>query len=252
LACADYDNDGDLDLLVTGALSSPQAITRLYRNESVVKNTRPSAPNGLTAALSGQKVTLNWLAASDAETPTPGLTYNVRVGTTPGGCDIVSPQSAPNGYRRVPQMGNAGHCLFKLLMNLKAGNYYWSVQAIDTAYAGSPFVTEQKFTVPPAFRSIAVQPGDRIQLEFVGLPATKYSLQSSTNLPSWTGVTNFTTGADGLFIYTAPQVRGSPAEFFQAEAAAGLGRAAAASGEPMIEIGPLTDLDRRPLNKLQP
>jgi hypothetical protein len=226
IACADYDNDGALDLLVTGIPLSGPDISRLYHNESTVKNTPPTAPPGLNAAVNGAQMTLNWEAATDAQTPAPGLTYNVRVGTTPGGCDVVSPQSAPNGFRRVPQMGNAGPCLFKYVMNLKAGNYYWSVQSVDTAYAGSPFASEQRFTVPPAFRSIAVQPGDLIQLEFVGLPVTKYSLQSSTNLLSWTGVTNFTTRADGLFIYTAPQVRGSPAEFFQAVGGADLVRPA--------------------------
>jgi hypothetical protein len=99
---------------------------------------------------------------------------------------------------------------------LAFGGFLDPEQSVDTAYAGSPFANEQKFTVPPAFRSIAVQPGDLVQLEFVGLPVTAYSLESSTNLPSWAGVANFTTAADGLFIYTAPQVQGSPAQFFRA------------------------------------
>jgi hypothetical protein len=87
---------------------------------------------------------------------------------------------------------------------------------VDTGFAGSPFASEQRFTVPPAFRSIEVQPGDKVRLEFVGLPATAYSLESSTNMPSWTGVTNFVTAADGLFTFTVNEVSRSRARFFRA------------------------------------
>jgi hypothetical protein len=43
--------------------------------------------------------TLRWNAATDQQTPAPGLTYNLRVGTTPGGAEIISPHSRPDGYQ---------------------------------------------------------------------------------------------------------------------------------------------------------
>jgi hypothetical protein len=66
-----------------------------------------------------------------------------------GGSQIVSPMSiTTTGYRTIPAIGNAGSILTKTLNNLQPGTtYYWSVQAIDTAFAGSPFATESSFTV---------------------------------------------------------------------------------------------------------
>ena len=54
-----------------------------------------------------------------------------------------------NGLRRVSAMGNLQHGLTAELefADLPAGNYYWSVQAVDNAFAGSPFAPEQTFAV---------------------------------------------------------------------------------------------------------
>ncbi|MCP6769578.1 fibronectin type III domain-containing protein, partial [Klebsiella pneumoniae] len=75
------------------------------------------------------------------------LSYNLRVGTTPGGSDIVAPQASSTGYRRLVETGNAQLGLTARLGALKPGtNYYWSVQAVDTAFAGSAFATGGLFT----------------------------------------------------------------------------------------------------------
>jgi hypothetical protein len=95
----DYDNDNDLDLLIAGD------VTNIYRNNTIIANTVPSAPTSLAASIEGEAVILSWDAANDAQTPAAGLTYNLRVGTTPGGTQIVAPMAGTNGYRRVPQLG---------------------------------------------------------------------------------------------------------------------------------------------------
>jgi hypothetical protein len=147
----DYDNDGDLDLLIT------DSFTRIYRNNALVANTVPSAPTSLVAAVAGDSVVLSWNAANDSETPAAGLTYNLRVGTTPGGSEVVAPMAESSGYRKVPQPGNVGHGLFATLKNLPPGTYYWSVQAIDTAFAGSPFASESSFSVWGSFLTIVLR-----------------------------------------------------------------------------------------------
>jgi hypothetical protein len=125
----------------------------VYRTSDVPANTPPSAPSRL--ALSYERpqpsigaggFTFSWIAATDAETPAAGLTYNLRVGTTPGGCEVLSPMSAANGFRKVAQMGNVGHRL-RWTLAMPRANYYWSVQAVDGAFAGSPFATEHSWTV---------------------------------------------------------------------------------------------------------
>jgi hypothetical protein len=87
---------------------------------------------------------LSWISAGDDLTPASGLTYNVRAGSTPGGIDLFAGHvNAANGFRRVPALGNAMLRHTLPLTGLTNGQtVYWSVQAVDTAFAGGPFATE--------------------------------------------------------------------------------------------------------------
>ncbi len=148
-AWGDYNNDGKMDCFIMDYNSSGN--NRLLRNASANTNTLPGTPTGLTSTSGSTGVTLSWLPATDAETPTAGLTYNVMVGTTSGGVDVVSPlANTITGYRHVVRQGNAGSRTSFNLNNLPDGTYYWRVQAIDNSYAGSPFSTEGTFTVTSA------------------------------------------------------------------------------------------------------
>ena len=105
-AWGDYDNDGRLDLLLTGATNlSGSTLSQLYHNVSVGVNTAPAAPTGLGAAgIATGTATLTWAAAGDVQTTGAGLSYNLRVGTTPGGSNVVNPQANP-GDRPSPPPG---------------------------------------------------------------------------------------------------------------------------------------------------
>ncbi|MBF0452062.1 MAG: VCBS repeat-containing protein [Candidatus Magnetomorum sp.] len=158
-AFGDYDNDGDLDILITGYDSSDELRSILYKNNHDIPNTSPSAPESLTSVVTGNQVYLSWAAASDAETlSATGLNYNLSIGSSPGTCDILSPMSLPlsSGYRLIPSKGMFQN-LSATVNYLNEGTYYWSVQAIDTAFAGSPFSSEYSFTVnvPPDFSLIS-------------------------------------------------------------------------------------------------
>jgi hypothetical protein len=154
VAWGDYDNDGRLDILLTGKTNNGQFFgpnSQVWRNTSIT-NTPPGAPSGLNVTLAGLTATFTWNAASDAQTPASGLSYNLRVGTTPGGSDLVAPMAAASGLRRLPQLGNAQMVTFRSIGNLPLGQpIYWSVQAVDTAFAGSPFAPEQSFTFNSVF-----------------------------------------------------------------------------------------------------
>jgi hypothetical protein len=148
-AWGDSQNDGRLDLLLTGSEQplGDEPITEIIKNDCAVTNTPPTAPTGLSSVASLTSVALSWHAATDAQTPSAGLTYNVRVGTVQGGFDVVCPQAdVATGWRRLPALGNAGERLFSFF-NLPPGTYYWSVQAVDSAFAGSPFASEAQFAV---------------------------------------------------------------------------------------------------------
>ncbi len=141
-----------------------------YTNQIETPNWVPGAPSGLAAAPLNQTAVLSWDHAADAETPSPGLTYNLRIGTTPGGIEVMSPNAdTATGQRRIVQRGNADHNTSWIIHNLEPGLYYWSVQAIDTAFAGGAFAAEQSFEIlqPP---SMSVAPftsavaGERVRI----------------------------------------------------------------------------------------
>jgi predicted nucleotidyltransferase len=150
VAWGDYDNDGDLDILLTGS-TGETSVSKVYRNDIGATNTPPTPPTGLHSQPGAGQVTLTWAAASDGQTPAAGLTYNLRVSTTPGGVDVLSPMAwTGTGWRRVVQIGSAQHGVSATLRSLPAGTCYWSVQAVDSALAGSPFAGESSFTFSPA------------------------------------------------------------------------------------------------------
>jgi hypothetical protein len=167
LEWGDYDRDGRLDLLVTGATlprthptygTDLEPVTLLYRNTVVVdSNAVPSVPGGLTAQVSGQNVTLQWNPSTDDETQQVGISYNLMVGTEPGKFNIISPLSnTTSGFRRLPKAGSQGFRTVSKLANLSPGTYYWRVQAVDNQYAGSAFSSEGTFTVSTS--SVDTQP----------------------------------------------------------------------------------------------
>jgi len=161
VAWGDYDNDGDLDLLLTGDVNSIP-LARLYRNNSTVANTPPGAPSGLSVTLDVTTATFHWSPSSDAQTPSSGLSYNLRIGSTAGGAEIFSPMAAlATGYRRVVQLGNANKNLqWTVPRSILSGGYFWSVQAVDPTFAGSAFATGPTVGVADRLRptTLAIRP----------------------------------------------------------------------------------------------
>jgi len=180
LAWGDFDNDGRLDFLLPGSDgNSPR--TDLLRNNLSSTNAKPATPTDLAASAAGNVLTLNWNAPSDDHTPAPGLNYNVRIGTAPGGSNIVAGQSLASGIRLVPQIGNAGSDTTALYQLSPGWTYYWSVQAVDTAFAGSPFAPEQAFFVPSVLMNPKRFFNGVFQFEFTADPSVTVEIRGTTN-----------------------------------------------------------------------
>ena len=146
-AWGDYDRDGDLDIALSGLNSMNQPVSRIYRNFHTGESNRPpTAPFALTNSVYRKSATLSWSRSSDRN-QSGGLTYNVRVGRSPGEGGLVTPMADTNGQRRIVAHGNAGHRQSWTITNLAGGTWYWSVQAIDHGFAGSHFITQQSFFV---------------------------------------------------------------------------------------------------------
>ena len=97
----------------------------------------------------------------------------------------------------MPKTGNAGYRTSLLITNLPAGTYYWSVQAIDNAFKGSPFATEQSFNLSaPAItnqpQSLTVLAGSQVVFQVGATGAPPLFFQWSLNGTNLTGATNST------------------------------------------------------------
>jgi hypothetical protein len=150
-----YDTDYNLDILLTG-LSGGGRITKIYKYSNFISSAPPDAPTNLSATIDGSDVVLHWSPPlTDDHTLLDGLSYNLRIGTQPGGIDIIAPMAIVttnltiDGYRLLPALGNVYQARSVTLTNLSLGQkYYWSVQAIDTSYLGSNFAEERDFQIP--------------------------------------------------------------------------------------------------------
>ncbi|WP_040252525.1 T9SS type A sorting domain-containing protein [Psychroserpens mesophilus] len=139
----DFDNDGDTDVFLIKNNSS-----KIYSNQSTTQNTSPTSPSNLISNVIDSEVTLNWDFASDNESPSGQLTYNLYVGTSSGSTDVVTPMAdLITGYRKVVHVGNMQYKNEAILKNLPSGTYFWSVQSLDNQYAGSVFAPEQTFVI---------------------------------------------------------------------------------------------------------
>jgi PKD repeat protein len=139
---ADYDNDGDLDLLITS-----NSKTMLLRNDLYINNMPPAPPDGLQVATNGNITNFTWNPVKTDETPYQSITYNMRVGTTPGGQQIIADNSSEEGFYKLASFGNCQTDTFYILKNLLPGEYYWRVQAVDHLFTGGTFSDEMQFTV---------------------------------------------------------------------------------------------------------
>ena len=151
----DFDGDGDLDYMQKseekdefGRVTSPMQ-WRFFRNNADHTNSAPSAPAELTVTQQTNDIVhFAWTAADDDHTPVAALTYNLRVGTTPGGVDIIAPCSdTTTGKRWLVAEGNTGRLRFRDIYGLPPGTYYWSVQPVDGVFIGGPWAVERSFTI---------------------------------------------------------------------------------------------------------
>jgi len=216
----DYDNDGDLDILETNLGSRTNPFTRLLRNNSATANTSPTVSTGLAATVIGNSVALSWGQATDGQTPANALSYNLRVGKTPGGSEIVSAEAiGATGYRQTPQLGNANLNRRWTIKNLPAGIYYWSVQAVDPGFMGSAFAAEQSFavTMPISAPQNLLAAAEQAQIKLAWAANTesnllRYRIYRSIAPPANVMIDSM---AAGVTTYTDSNVTGGTTYFYR-------------------------------------
>lgn len=164
ISAGDFNKDLKLDIIITGhdPLTSENVLS-VYKNIINVTNDLPVEPKGLTTSFDRGIIHFSWLSGFDQNTPSPGLTYNIRIGTSPGGSEIISPLTGgSNGYNKFPGHGNSGNSLQIHLRDLDTGKYYWSIQTVDNTFNTSEFSGEQTFIVTKSYSSGIPVPQDII------------------------------------------------------------------------------------------
>lgn len=160
----DFDGDNKIDIITTGGkIVTSGAIngnignptTQLFLNNYSGQNLPPAAPWELYYSFTynpdlvvDSASTLEWGLGSDDHTEVSLLNYNVRIGTTPGGDDVLYPKAGADGKLHQLTMGNSNgtRTLDLNKLDLEVGKtYYAAVQSIDLSYVGSPWSEEVSF-----------------------------------------------------------------------------------------------------------
>lgn len=157
---ADLNNDGKLDVILAGFNGSSYEAC-VFRNNTATPNTAPSPP---TVIFDQNSSTLSFTGALDSTTPSAGLTYNLQIGTTPGGDDVFHVLENAFGYRRKVASGQQ---VFYFEPNYTQ-TYYASAQAIDNSFAGSAFGPVLAFSLQ-GVPMIAFTENDSIDFGEVGI-----------------------------------------------------------------------------------
>jgi len=146
---ADYDDDKDLDLLITGD-NDGSAETVIYKNDEADEGNPNTLPDGDSINIFKSDfdpdtgiLTLGWDPGSDDETTdSDGLYYNIMLGSESGKDDIVAARYGS------PLLGNFiskstgtvdgedGLQIFQIEISTPSG-YFWRVQIIDTSLGRS-------------------------------------------------------------------------------------------------------------------
>ena len=135
----DYDNDGDLDLLMNGELANKDLITKVYENLESINNANvgPSRPVMLLDSVSVDTVRLSWNNSVDLEnplgsgkTPTAGIRYQLQMGGDQNYNLYANTHSIISGKYGTGTMGTLAKNN-RLIKSIPEGRYQWRVRAMD-------------------------------------------------------------------------------------------------------------------------
>ena len=135
----DYDNDGDLDLLMNGELDNKDLITKVYENLEAINNANvgPSRPVMLLDSVSIDTVKLSWNNSVDLEnslgagkTPNLGIRYQLQMGGDQNYNLYANTHSIISGKYGTGRMGTLAKNN-RMIKSIPEGRYQWRVKAVD-------------------------------------------------------------------------------------------------------------------------
>lgn len=149
IASVDFDNDNDLDFVLTGSTTTfggntsnmPTSQFELYENVDTTTNKAPTTPANLRLIKSNGYTALLWDHSTDDHTNSNGLTYNMVLGTASNPTSIFSGDvNLGNGKLKRQQQGNLSLGRLSEISMARLSfdsSYYARIQAIDNSFVGS-------------------------------------------------------------------------------------------------------------------
>ena len=151
----DVNHDSIPDLVSSGTTefgNDSLTFSRVYLNTTSETNQSPTAPNALTAFAVSTRAIFTWSAGTDDHDDPVSLSYNIRIGTSPGGHQLMS-GSVPFNKSSV------GQRLIREFNEIPHGTYYWAVQTVDAAGARSDWSREDTLFIARLVASTQSLPG---------------------------------------------------------------------------------------------
>ncbi len=177
IALTDMENDGDLDLVKLGNDGQHQGYNYFYLNQAKklgAVNARPSIPTSLTARFAFGNLTIDWQPSADDKTPANLLSYNLWITDLAGKTWLHGETNASGLFRNRMTAGNAGNRTSYTIRDLPAGSYKIRVQALDAAFASSPWSSEFPVTIDQGPTNLQVE---RVLLNKINLTWTGSAFQ---------------------------------------------------------------------------
>lgn len=144
----DANNDGQLDLFISGFSGNDWGMGAFNRNVALVAlnpnnnpNTAPTAPTNLVVSGNSAQLNFSWTAGTDPTTAQASLTYNFYLKDANNKWYYTPLSDISTGKTKTAKIGNVQYNTSWMVKGLPAGTYTWGVQAVDNSFVGSTFAS---------------------------------------------------------------------------------------------------------------
>jgi len=151
----DIDQNGIPDLVANGTSeigNDSSTFSHVYLNTTLGTNNSPQAPTALTAFAVSTRAIFTWGAGTDDIDEPTSLSYNIRIGTSSGGNQLMSSSVPFNS-------SNVGQRLIREFNEIPHGTYYWAVQTVDGSGNTSDWSQEDTLFIARLVTSTQSLPG---------------------------------------------------------------------------------------------
>lgn len=210
----DYNNDNQLDIVVTGALLNQSVHSIFYKNQCSKTNTIPTPPLILRDSMHIDTVHVSWEKGSDKESIENELYYNFYLYKVNGDTLLNSMSDHQTGHLLKPTLGNTQNSKDWKIKLDSAGIYKWAVQAIDYGFEGSKFSVEKEFEAKPVLKFTPELKNNNLEWQvnkdylirwneaFIDFVKLEYSFDDGAN---WISIKDSIIANDKSFIWHTPK-----------------------------------------------